>query len=202
MLDRPVLILNADYRPLSWFPLSVCRWEDAIKAVYMDRVGVVEDYETIVSSPSMSMAIPAVIVLKQFIAPITRPPFTRRNLFLRDMHHCQYCGRQGRAINADRGVALTLDHVYPKSHGGPRNWANIVSSCAKCNLKKADRTPTEAKMTLYQLPYEPTVKQLWRNSLKLLVSHKIPKEWQTYLIPDEEMHDAEYEFDAAGLFVF
>ena len=36
--QRPALILNADYRPLSYFPLSLWPWQEAIKAVYLKRV--------------------------------------------------------------------------------------------------------------------------------------------------------------------
>lgn len=185
MRNPPVLVLNADYRPLSWYPLSICTWQDAIKAIFLDRVDVIENYDMEVSSPSVSLAVPCVIVLKRFVAPPTYPPFTRRNLLLRDMFTCQYCGEQSYKNGQKLGANLTLDHVYPKSKGGPKSWENIVAACANCNIKKADRTPKEASMPLNFKPYQPTMRELWKNSLKLLLGHNIPDAWKTYLLPDE-----------------
>ena len=41
----PALVLNADYRPLSYYPLSLWPWQEAVKAVFLDRVEVVAEYE-------------------------------------------------------------------------------------------------------------------------------------------------------------
>ena len=43
--ENPALVLNADFRPLSYYPLSLCSWQDAIKAVFLERVSVIENYE-------------------------------------------------------------------------------------------------------------------------------------------------------------
>jgi 5-methylcytosine-specific restriction endonuclease McrA len=185
MDNPPVLVLNADYRPLSWYPLSICTWQDAVKAIFLGRVDVIESYDRQVHSPSVSLFVPCVIVLKRFVAPPTHPPFTRRNLLLRDMFTCQYCGEQAYAEGQKLGERLTLDHVYPKSRGGGKSWENIVASCAPCNIQKADRTPKEAKMPLKFTPYQPTMRELWKNSLKLLLGHNIPSAWKIYLLPDE-----------------
>ena len=88
----PALVLNADFRPLSYFPLSLWSWQDAVKAVFMDRVSVICEYETEVRSPSLTMRLPSVIALKDYIPSARRPAFTRFNVFLRDAFHCQYCG--------------------------------------------------------------------------------------------------------------
>ncbi|MAF31105.1 MAG: HNH endonuclease [Magnetococcales bacterium] len=185
MENPPVLVLNADYRPLSWYPLSVCTWQDAIKAMFLGRVNVLESYDLEVNSPSVSLAVPCVIVLKRFVSPPTHPPFTRRNLLLRDMFTCQYCGEAGLNQGQKLGANLTLDHVYPKSKGGPKSWQNMVAACASCNTKKADRTPKEAGMMLNFTPYQPTMRELWKNSLKLLLGRQIPDAWKTYLMPNE-----------------
>ena len=73
----PALVLNADFRPLSYFPLSLWSWQDAIKAVFMDRVSVLSEYETEVGSPSVTMRLPSVIALKDYIPSARRPAFTR-----------------------------------------------------------------------------------------------------------------------------
>jgi len=80
----PALVLNADFRPLSYFPLSIWSWQDAVKAVFLDRVSVLNEYEVEVHSPSLSMRLPSVIALKEYIPAARRPAFTRFNVFLRD----------------------------------------------------------------------------------------------------------------------
>ncbi len=85
----PALVLNADFRPLSYFPLSVWSWQDTVKAVFLDRVSVLNEYETAVRSPSLSMRLPSVIALKEYIPAARRPAFTRFNVFLRDAFACQ-----------------------------------------------------------------------------------------------------------------
>ena len=84
-LDRcPALVINADYRPLSYYPLSLWSWQDAIKSVFLDRVSIVSHYDRMIRSPSFSMQLPSVIALKSFIKPRSNPNFTRFNVFLRD----------------------------------------------------------------------------------------------------------------------
>ena len=48
----PALVLNADYRPLSYYPLSLWSWQDTVKSVFLDRVIIVSSYDRIVRSPS------------------------------------------------------------------------------------------------------------------------------------------------------
>src|SRR3954471_16522106 len=105
----PVLVLNADFRPLSYYPLSLWSWQDAIKAVFLDRVNIVEHYDRAVRSPSFEIQLPSVVSLKSFVKPSTHPAFTRFNVFLRDRFACQYC-----ASPED----LTFDHILPRSKGG------------------------------------------------------------------------------------
>ncbi len=88
----PALVLNADFRPLSYYPLSLWSWQDAIKAVFLERVNIVALYEKVVHSPSFEMKLPSVVSLKTFVKPSTHPAFTRFNVFLRDKFVCQYCG--------------------------------------------------------------------------------------------------------------
>ena len=78
---NPSLVLNADYRPLSYLPLSIWSWKDTIKGVFMDRINVVAEYDAYVNSPSIKIKIPSVVVLKEYIKPIKSNAFTRFNLF-------------------------------------------------------------------------------------------------------------------------
>jgi 5-methylcytosine-specific restriction endonuclease McrA len=72
----------------------------------------------------------------------------RNRIFKRDGHECVYCGSK---------KDLTLDHVIPKSRGGGNTWTNLVTSCFKCNVRKSNRTPDEAKMVMRSIPYVPTL---------------------------------------------
>jgi 5-methylcytosine-specific restriction endonuclease McrA len=147
----PALVLNADYTPLSYYPLSVWPWQTAVKALFLERVDVVSYYEREVRSPSARLKLPSVIALKQYVKPSQFPAFTRFNLFLRDKFSCQYCGTQR---------DLTFDHVIPRAQGGRTTWENVATACAPCNLKKGGRTPQQAAMPLHIQPIRPTSWQL------------------------------------------
>ena len=144
----PALVLNADFRPLSYYPLSLWNWQDAVKAVFLDRVNIVSQYDRVVHSPSFEFRLPSVVSLKNYVKPAKYPAFTRFNVFLRDKFTCQYCG-----IRDD----LTFDHVVPRSKGGRTTWENVVAACSPCNLKKGGKLPREAKMFPSQHPIRPTV---------------------------------------------
>ncbi len=133
----PVLVLNADFRPLSYYPLSLWSWQDAIKAVFLDRVNIVAHSDQAVRSPTLEMQLPSVVSLKSFVKPTTHPAFTRFNVFLRDRFDCQYCGSP---------EDLTFDHIIPRSKGGQTTWENVVAACSPCNLRKSNLTPVQAKM--------------------------------------------------------
>ncbi len=94
----PWLVLNADFRPLSYLPLSVWSWQDAVKAVFLDRVSVLSEYEVEVHSPPR--AAPALGDRAEGIHPGgRRPAFTRFNVFLRDHFECQYAASAARRRN-------------------------------------------------------------------------------------------------------
>ena len=73
----PALVLNADYRPLSYYPLSLWCWQDSIKSVFLDRVTIVSNYDRVINSPSFSIKLPSVIALKNYVNPQSNPNFTR-----------------------------------------------------------------------------------------------------------------------------
>ena len=140
----PALVLNADYTPLSYYPLSLWPWQTAVKAVFLERVDIVAAYEREVHSPSLAMKLPSVIALRQYVRPSEHPAFTRFNLFLRDRFQCQYCGDPRE---------LTFDHVLPRAQGGRTTWENVATACAPCNLRKGGRTPKQAHMHIQRYPF-------------------------------------------------
>lgn len=173
----PALVLNADYRPLSYYPLSLWCWQDAIKAVFLDRVNIVSEYDRAVHSPSFSMRLPSVVSLKTYVKPSRTPAFTRFNVFLRDRFTCQYCGTR---------EELTFDHVIPRSKGGLTTWDNVVAACSPCNLRKADRLPQEIEMLPFQPPFAPSVSDLHRNG-RLFPPNYLHDSWFDYLYWDSEL---------------
>jgi 5-methylcytosine-specific restriction endonuclease McrA len=116
--------------------------------------------------------VPRIIRLNRFdrsgISPVR---LNRRNLFARDEHCCQYCGQRLPVSQ------LSLDHVVPRSRGGPTTWENVVASCLKCNTKKGGRTPHEARMQLRRTPTRPKHNPV----LTLKLGNPKYASWKTFL---------------------
>jgi 5-methylcytosine-specific restriction endonuclease McrA len=173
----PALVLNADYRPLSYYPLSLWGWQDTIKAIFLERVNVVSSYERIIRSPSFEMFLPSVVSLKDYVRPARHPAFTRFNVFLRDRFQCQYCGSR---------EDLTFDHLLPRSRGGHTTWGNVVAACSPCNLRKGNKTMAEAAMYPSQMPFQPSVHHLHRNGRQFPPNY-LHESWLDYLYWDTEL---------------
>ncbi|MBL8563836.1 MAG: HNH endonuclease [Gemmobacter sp.] len=173
----PALVLNADFRPLSWYPLSLWPWQEAIKAVCLDRVQILAEYDAVVRSQKSEFRIPSVVVLKEFVKPQKRVAFTRFNLFLRDEFCCQYCGAKG---------DLTFDHVLPRSKGGVTSWENVVAACSPCNLKKANKTLKQVGMVLKKPPRAPSPDEMHSHGRRFPPNH-LHDSWLDYLYWDTEL---------------
>ena len=173
----PALVLNADYRPLSYYPLSLWSWQDSIKSVFLDRVSIVSYYDRQIRSHSFSMKLPSVIALKSYIRPQSNTKFTRFNVFLRDKFSCQYCGSKDE---------LTFDHLLPRSKGGKTNWDNVVTACSSCNVKKGGRLIKNSGRTLNQWHFKNTTEYLHKNG-KNFPPNFLHKSWMDYLYWDVEL---------------
>lgn len=180
----PALILNADYRPLCYSPLSVWSWQDAVRAIIRKSAIVLSEYNRTVRSPSVEMRLPSVLVLKTYIPVAETPAFTRFNVFLRDRWCCQYCGGKFRTQE------LTFDHVIPRSRGGRTNWSNIVAACHSCNLRKGDKTPEEVGLKLLARPEIPSVRAL-QSSGRKFPRRFLHESWGDFLYWDTELVDPE-----------
>ncbi|TRZ81230.1 MAG: HNH endonuclease [Actinobacteria bacterium] len=160
---RSALVLNATFEPL-----SIVSARRAIGLVLSDKAEIVEDDGTQVHAETFVMPGPLVIRLRYVVkVPYhRRTAMSRRAIFARDNHRCQYCG----------GLADSIDHVMPRSRGGMHIWENVAAACRGCNLKKRDRTPDEAGMLLANKPHTP------RELAWITVSvGRIPEEWKQYL---------------------
>ena len=173
----PALVLNADFRPLSYYPLSIWCWQDAVKSVFLDRVSIVSNYKRKIRSPSFEMNLPSVIALKSFIQPSKNPNFTRFNVFLRDKFSCQYCGDK---------KDLTFDHLLPKSRGGLTDWNNVVTACSSCNVRKGGKLYKDCDLRLANKPFAPTVEDLHRKG-RNFPPNFLHESWMDYLYWDIEL---------------
>jgi 5-methylcytosine-specific restriction endonuclease McrA len=109
-----------------------------------------KDHDDWIRSVNFEIQVPRVIRLLNYdLFPKNVVKFNRRNIFLRDENHCQYCGHRFSTQH------LSLDHVLPRSRGGLTNWENIVCACLRCNVRKGGRTPQEAGMRLIKRPVKP-----------------------------------------------
>jgi len=178
----PALVLNADFRPLSYFPLSLWSWQDSVKAVFLERVNIISEYERVVHSPTFEMRLPSVISLKQYVHLDRRPAFTRFNVFLRDRFTCQYCGDDYASED------LTFDHVVPRSRGGRTTWTNVLTACQICNLRKGDSMPYECGMHPLKPAVQPTTYQLQENG-RAFPPNFLHESWNDFLYWDTELED-------------
>ena len=163
-----VLVLNASYEPL-----NITNWQRAIVLIIKGKAEQIEHNGRFIYP---GLPLPTVIRLRYYVRmPYKEIPLTRRNVFSRDCHICQYCGYTGED--------LTLDHVFPRSRRGADTWENLVTACVRCNVKKGNRTPEEADMPLAHKPRRPH-SSLFFEVRKYLNSGTHP-EWQKYVIGSE-----------------
>jgi len=188
-MSSDVLVLNRNF-----CAVHIANWQRAVSLVYIEHARVVdEEYRTynfadwrefsqlihdhpsgFVSTPTFRIAIPEVIVLQRYDKmPAGEVKFTRRNIYEHYGHRCCYCGHKYSTQE------LNLEHVLPKSRGGKTDWANIVTACIPCNLRKADKLPHEAGMHLLLKPSKPK----WRGSASLVLKapFKMKASWQRFI---------------------
>lgn len=151
-----ILKLDAGGHPVAWI-----RWQSAVTLYARKRVcwEAGEERFRIVggicarTGDQSSFEIGSIIAVadrtRKFAAGA--PLLTNRTLFQRDHNLCLYCGHQFPVS------MLTRDHVMPASRGGDSVWENCVTACERCNHRKADRTPEEARMKLLAVPYTPNL---------------------------------------------
>lgn len=160
---RNVLVLNASYEPL-----SIVSFRRATCLVLDDKAEIIEHDGLVLRSPSVTLPVPSVVRLRYMVRVARRRQavLSRRAVFARDDHTCQYCG----------GPADSIDHVLPRSRGGGHDWENLVAACRRCNLAKRDRTPEEAGMRLRR-PGCPPRPRSW----VVVGASRMPEAWKPYL---------------------
>ena len=158
-----VLVLNATYQPLN--VVSIRR---AVVLLLKEKAEVLEQDGGSLRSEKMIMPIPAVIRLSYFVKVPHREgiPLTRRTIFARDDHTCQYCGAR----------AESIDHILPRSRGGTHTWENVVAACRRCNSRKENRLPDEAGLKMMSEPRVP------HQNLRIIgAASEVHPSWSNYL---------------------
>lgn len=176
------LVLNADYRPLSVYPLSLMPGREAIGTVHRGKAIVVEEWDAVLRSPSIEIKVPKVIALRQYAPINASPKFCRASVYLRDRYRCQYCGEKFPRSE------LTFDHVVPRALGGQTVWTNILTACVSCNAAKRDQMPRHSgrkgkKGTLLRplkAPRQPTTAELLRAGMETM-DPVIKEDWASWL---------------------
>ena len=166
MEDHPCLVLNQSYEPL-----NVCKARRALTLIFCGKAEMLENGTGYIHTARLSYPLPSVIRMAYLIKrPRPQPKLTRAEIFNRDQHTCQYCGKQSQN--------LTLDHVIPRHQGGRHTWENLVSACDTCNRRKAGRTPEQAHMKLHKIPVRPAGSIYLNIPFHFIESHQ---HWQKYL---------------------
>ena len=161
-----VLVLNASYEPL-----NITTWRRASVMVLKGKAEGLEHDTRRQLRPDVLL--PTVIRLRQLVRVPFRPlALTRRNVFHRDGHCCQYCGYEGEL--------LSIDHVIPRSRGGQDVWENVTTACLRCNVRKGNRTPREAEMPLKRVPRRPSSSLAFEATRQMRAGHHA--EWAKYVI--------------------
>jgi 5-methylcytosine-specific restriction endonuclease McrA len=166
------LLLNADANPVSWLPLSIINWQDAIRYMVSEKAIVLDWYDDwIVHSATWETAVPSVMILTEYQKPKTAVRYSKANVFLRDNYVCQYCG------DAVSKKSATLDHVVPTSHGGTSTWENSSTACGPCNANKGNNKKIVPKVK----PWKPNYFQLVERRKKMGWEHIPHDSWKNYL---------------------
>ena len=174
---KRALLLNAD-----WSPLNFVSGIRALNLLFKGRAEIISlgekpsTWDDYITSPSRNFELPATLRLVEKVNRryVHSPRFRKWALFNRDGWQCQYCG-----ISLDVR-SITIDHVVPRSRGGPTSWRNCVSSCKKCNMTKGSRTPGESDMKLRKNPVEPKM----HHFLDLASKNPWHPDWFAFFGPD------------------
>ena len=169
---RAFSLLLQDHAQVIYTGDQSFRMMDSAAWLELSEEEVPDDNEAYVQTVRLRIRVPKVLLLRHYDQlPVQEVKFTRENLFERDNYRCQYCG------DTFHPSQLNMDHVIPRDRGGRTSWENIVTSCVKCNSKKANRLPHEAGMHLIRKPERPR----WRPFVSSLIGQDYDSDWDHFI---------------------
>lgn len=188
---------------MSFLPLSLWHWQEAVKAIFSGKVTVVDVYEDVtIRAANLEIPLPSVIALNEYVPKYHQTPaFTKRNVFLRDEYRCQYCNEHFHTRD------LSIDHVVPRCQGGLLHWENAVTSCHACNGRKGSLRVEELRsvgMRLLRPPRVPSQYELASIAGRML-PRRVHATWEPYLgmapqpVPKRGSEEVRYREDEASL---
>jgi hypothetical protein len=92
------------------------------------------------------------------------PRALRDAVFLRDAGKCQYC----HLAQLGHGATFHIDHIVPRSQGGPASLDNLALQCPNCSLRKADKTAGVDPQTGHSVALFHPLLQSWEDHFSLL----------------------------------
>jgi 5-methylcytosine-specific restriction endonuclease McrA len=165
-MEQPVLVLNANFQPI-----NVTSTYRAINLVLAEKATLILNGRGVIHSVTQTFPIPSVICLKRMVKrPRPTLSLTRKEIFRRDNHHCQYCGKYCNN--------LTIDHVIPRRLGGTTDWSNLVAACPRCNHLKGGLTPEQSGMYPIKSPKRPPDTAVYLYGKHLAEN----QEWENFLV--------------------
>jgi 5-methylcytosine-specific restriction endonuclease McrA len=171
-VERAFSLLLQDHAQVIYTGDESFRMMDSAAWLELSEQETPEDTEAYVQTVRLRIRVPKVLLLRSYDKlPVQEVKFTRENLFERDDYRCQYCG------NHFESVHLNMDHVIPRDRGGRTSWENIVTSCIKCNSRKANRLPHQANMHLIRKPERPR----WRPFVSSLIGQNYDSAWDHFI---------------------
>lgn len=194
VLEAPVLVLNR-----FWQPVHTCSVRRSLHLLCIGHAQVVQvdgeekfkthdlagwiRYSAVAAAAPMirgariALMVPKIVVLSMYErVPRLEVRFSRRNVFLRDKFTCQYCTK------VFPESQLNLDHVTPRDKGGRTSWDNIVTSCFRCNTRKANKLPHEVGMHPRNKPFAPR----WRPLFGLQENGLADESWGQFIRPERD----------------
>ena len=171
-MNVPILLLDA-----AWRVDRVITSDRAVELIAGGRVvAASEELAAVYHSPSTTIEVPSVIArLGGLVGPARGLSCSHRRVRIRDHFECQFviagvpCRRRGDSV----------DHLQPRSLGGPSSWTNLVAACTTCNGTKGD-TPFAVMSdrhgwSLRREPHVPSLASI------ILASTRPQPGWEPYL---------------------
>jgi len=72
---------------------------------------------------------------------------------------CEYC----RMHQSLQGATFHVEHILPRSRGGPTESSNLAWACPTCNLRKSDRTHAADPETMQQASLFQPRQDVWKD---------------------------------------